>query len=94
MIYRLLLNILHCLLHVQAFIRHLAAMLCSFPVSHKYSLSSSRLHAKSLERLPIHVGIILAEDISFTDLANVLLWCMTLGISYISVYDVSGENTF
>ncbi|XP_013394964.1 dehydrodolichyl diphosphate synthase complex subunit nus1 [Lingula anatina] len=47
--------------------------------------------SKSLKRLPIHLGVIILEDnISYIDIANIIIWCMTLGISYISVYDRKG----
>ena len=48
--------------------------------------------AKTLDKLPIHLGIVVVEDdISYTDIANILLWCMAMGISYVSVYDRNGE---
>lgn len=56
-----------------------------------HNLPKLRADSKSLKRLPIHVGIVIVEDeISFADLANLLLWCMAMGISYISIYDVAG----
>ncbi|TSP57600.1 Dehydrodolichyl diphosphate synthase complex subunit nus1 [Bagarius yarrelli] len=46
---------------------------------------------KALEKLPLHVGLLVAEEeVQYTDIANVVVWCMALGISYVSVYDNEG----
>uniref|UniRef100_W5UCZ9 ditrans,polycis-polyprenyl diphosphate synthase [(2E,6E)-farnesyldiphosphate specific] n=1 Tax=Ictalurus punctatus TaxID=7998 RepID=W5UCZ9_ICTPU len=46
---------------------------------------------KALEKLPLHVGLLVAEEeAQYTDIANVVVWCMALGISYVSVYDNEG----
>ncbi|MGH0136216.1 UNVERIFIED_CONTAM: hypothetical protein FKN15_068293 [Acipenser sinensis] len=46
---------------------------------------------KSLEKLPLHVGLLIAEEEPrFTDIANLVVWCMAVGISYVSVYDNQG----
>ncbi|XP_043076332.1 dehydrodolichyl diphosphate synthase complex subunit nus1 isoform X2 [Puntigrus tetrazona] len=43
---------------------------------------------RTLEKLPLHVGLLIAEEeIHFTDVANLVVWCMAVGISYVSVYD-------
>ena len=58
----------------------------------KHDLAKLRTDSKSLKRLPLHVGIVIVEEgISFVDLANILLWCMAMGISYISIYDATGK---
>lgn len=46
---------------------------------------------KSLEKLPVHIGLLVAEEEpSYTDIANLVVWCMAVGISYVSVYDNLG----
>uniref|UniRef100_A0A8C7YCT9 ditrans,polycis-polyprenyl diphosphate synthase [(2E,6E)-farnesyldiphosphate specific] n=1 Tax=Oryzias sinensis TaxID=183150 RepID=A0A8C7YCT9_9TELE len=46
---------------------------------------------KALEKLPVHVGLMVAEEEpSFTDIANLVVWCMAVGVSYVSVYDHHG----
>ncbi|XP_071006596.1 dehydrodolichyl diphosphate synthase complex subunit nus1-like [Oncorhynchus clarkii lewisi] len=46
---------------------------------------------KSLEKLPDHIGLLIAEEEPrYTDIANIVVWCMAVGISYISVYDNHG----
>ncbi|GFO28293.1 dehydrodolichyl diphosphate synthase complex subunit nus1 [Plakobranchus ocellatus] len=48
--------------------------------------------SKLLKKIPAHVGIVIVEDeFSFKDLANIIVWSVALGISYISVYDINGE---
>ncbi|XP_034057425.1 dehydrodolichyl diphosphate synthase complex subunit nus1 isoform X2 [Gymnodraco acuticeps] len=46
---------------------------------------------RSLEKLPVHIGLLVAEEEpSYTDIANLAVWCMAVGISYVSVYDNHG----
>lgn len=45
-----------------------------------------------VEKVPVHIGLLVTEEeLSYTDIANVVVWCMALGMSYISVYDSCGE---
>jgi hypothetical protein len=47
---------------------------------------------KNLRKLPLHIGFVVTEnEFSMTDLANLIVWSVTLGISYISVYDMNGK---
>lgn len=46
---------------------------------------------KALEKMPVHVGLLVTEEEQhYTDVANLVVWCMALGISYVSVYDHQG----
>ncbi|XP_035461890.1 dehydrodolichyl diphosphate synthase complex subunit nus1 [Scophthalmus maximus] len=46
---------------------------------------------RSLEKLPVHIGLLVAEEEpSYTDISNLVVWCMAVGISYVSVYDNHG----
>lgn len=46
---------------------------------------------RSLDKLPVHIGLLIAEEEpSYTDIANLVVWCMAVGISYVSVYDNHG----
>ncbi|KAJ8009040.1 hypothetical protein DPEC_G00084710 [Dallia pectoralis] len=46
---------------------------------------------KSFEKLPLHIGLLIAEEEPrYTDIANLVVWCMAVGISYVSVYDNQG----
>ncbi|CAN9507570.1 unnamed protein product [Ophioblennius macclurei] len=46
---------------------------------------------QALDKLPLHIGLLVAEEEhSYTDLANLVVWCMAVGISYVSVYDNHG----
>lgn len=48
---------------------------------------------RSLEKLPVHIGLLVAEEEpSYTDIANLVVWCMAVGISYVSVYDHHGKH--
>ncbi len=47
---------------------------------------------RSLEKLPVHIGLLVAEEEpSYTDIANLVVWCMAVGISYVSIYDNHGK---
>lgn len=61
--------------------------------SASYGLQSQiEYDARSLQKLPHHLGFLVMEnEVSFTDIANLIVWSITLGISYISVFDVNGE---
>uniref|UniRef100_A0A8D0L763 Dehydrodolichyl diphosphate synthase complex subunit NUS1 n=1 Tax=Sphenodon punctatus TaxID=8508 RepID=A0A8D0L763_SPHPU len=50
-----------------------------------------RADGRSLEKLPVHVGLLVTEEeTSYADMASLVVWCMAVGISYISVYDHNG----
>ncbi|XP_042336736.1 dehydrodolichyl diphosphate synthase complex subunit NUS1 isoform X2 [Sceloporus undulatus] len=50
-----------------------------------------RRDAKALQKLPGHVGLVVAEEEqSYADVASLVVWCMAVGISYVSVYDHQG----
>ncbi|XP_067839917.1 dehydrodolichyl diphosphate synthase complex subunit nus1 isoform X2 [Heptranchias perlo] len=50
-----------------------------------------RSDGRSLKKLPLHLGLVVTEEeTSYTDIANLVVWCMAVGISYVSVYDNQG----
>lgn len=52
-----------------------------------------RADVRSLQKLPVHMGLLVTEEVqepSFSDIASLVVWCMAVGISYISVYDHQG----
>ncbi|XP_077157231.1 dehydrodolichyl diphosphate synthase complex subunit NUS1 [Paroedura picta] len=50
-----------------------------------------RRDGKSLQKLPGHVGLVVTEEEpSYADMASLVVWCMAVGISYVSVYDHEG----
>lgn len=47
----------------------------------------------SLGKLPLHIGFLIAEEEPcYTDVANLIVWCMAVGISYVSFYDNQGKS--
>lgn len=53
-----------------------------------------RADGRSLQKLPVHMGLVITEEVqepSFSDIASLVVWCMAVGISYVSVYDHQGE---
>lgn len=50
-----------------------------------------RKDGRALDKLPRHVGLLVTEDdTSYADMASLVVWCMAVGISYVSVYDHGG----
>ncbi|XP_059213071.1 dehydrodolichyl diphosphate synthase complex subunit nus1 [Centropristis striata] len=46
---------------------------------------------RSLDKLPVHIGLLVAEEEpSYPDTASLVVWCLALGVSYVSVYDNHG----
>lgn len=52
-----------------------------------------RADGRALRKLPVHVGLVVTEEEpSYADMAGLVVWCMAVGISYVSVYDHNGER--
>uniref|UniRef100_A0A6P8R4H0 ditrans,polycis-polyprenyl diphosphate synthase [(2E,6E)-farnesyldiphosphate specific] n=1 Tax=Geotrypetes seraphini TaxID=260995 RepID=A0A6P8R4H0_GEOSA len=57
-----------------------------------------RTDARSLRKVPVHVGLLVADEEEeqqqrepgYVEVANLVVWCMAVGISYVSVYDSQG----
>ncbi|NXX41800.1 NGBR synthase, partial [Tricholaema leucomelas] len=50
-----------------------------------------RLDGRALQKLPVHMGLVVTEEeTSYADMASLVVWCMAVGISYVSVYDHNG----
>ncbi|XP_032127502.1 dehydrodolichyl diphosphate synthase complex subunit NUS1-like [Sapajus apella] len=67
--------------------RHLRRGSCLEAAHHRLRW---RADGRSLEKLPVHMGLVFTEveqEPSFSDIASLVVWCMAMGISYISVYD-------
>lgn len=64
----------------------------ALPGNHKSSRWAPWLtDGRGLAKLPVHIGLLVAEEEpSYTDVANLVVWCMTVGISHVSVYDNHG----
>ncbi|XP_040596433.1 dehydrodolichyl diphosphate synthase complex subunit Nus1-like [Mesocricetus auratus] len=50
-----------------------------------------RVDRRTLHKLPVHLGLLITEpEHSFSDVASIVMWCVSVGISYVSVYDHQG----
>lgn len=89
----LLLRLVHYVISIGEFLYNLISWLPAQGLASKAkSLQKMQADSKILKRLPVHVGILIAEDeYHFKDLANLIVWSVTLGISYITVYDINGK---
>lgn len=94
MFYRLILRLIHHILAVCLLLKQWLTYLplYAFAYQQKPSISSIKTDARTLKKIPNHLSIVVVEnEISFTDIANIIIWSVALGISYISVYDFDGE---
>lgn len=89
----LALRLVHCVIALGefflGFIRyfpHLDALL-----NKKRLAGTIEADAKYLRKLPLHVGFVVVEKtFSYKDLANIIVWSVTMGVSYVSIYDLNG----
>ncbi|XP_071955870.1 dehydrodolichyl diphosphate synthase complex subunit nus1-like [Antedon mediterranea] len=48
--------------------------------------------ATTLTKIPKHVGIVVVEnEFSFSDIANMVVWCVGFGVKFVSLYDTKGK---
>ncbi|XP_059153994.1 dehydrodolichyl diphosphate synthase complex subunit nus1-like [Physella acuta] len=92
----ILLRLIHYLISLGEFLRYLILFLPAQTISvykkSSASIANIQSDSKKLKKLPAHLGFLVVEDeFSFKDLANMIVWSVALGISYISVYDINGE---
>ena len=85
---------LHTSINIIMYIYKTIKYITNISISLNNSISKLNKASKSLKRLPIHLGIVLVEDnFSFVDLANIILWSSAMDITCISLYDNSGIYT-
>ncbi len=92
---KMLLHIVHYILALRTILLELSKKFTNrFALkTHKQSPSRIRADSKNLKKLPLHIGFLIGEeDFSYTDIAKMLIWSMTMGITYISLYDRTGES--
>lgn len=86
-------------IHLLLYIRWIIAIL--FDGIRSYFSISSRTctygniknDSLNLKKIPRHISfMVLESDISFVDLAQLIVWSMAMGIPYISVYDKEGRS--
>ena len=98
--YRLILILAHFFLAVKHCLLNGVELLwkLALPLFVRNSKSNGTKHArilqdsKHLSKLPDHISFVIVEkDIRFMDLAQMIVWSMAMGISYISIYDREGN---
>ena len=91
---KVLLNIVHFILALWTyFVNILGTAVKTLNITaQKHSLSKIQNDSRCLKKLPLHIGLVFVEEnVSFTDIVNMLVWSMAMGITYISLYDRYGE---
>ena len=94
MVFVIILRLVHFIVAIGIFVRQWLNYFTfvGLAFQRKIFAGSFQNSSKSFNKIPIHIGILFLEDtINYEDVANVLLWSITLGISYISLFDVNGE---
>lgn len=97
----ILFRIAYTLLHVLVSAVHYAGCVCIYLrrkledlLCKKYvedELERISRHVKLYDKIPSHLVVILGnESISYRDLANIAVWCIAAGISFVSFYDHHG----
>ena len=96
-LYRLILVLIHLILKLKYYILYgielSRRIFLDSIVGSRKEIKRARIHqdSKHLNKLPKHLSFIIVENnIYFVDLAQMIVWSMALGISYISVYDRNG----
>ena len=99
--YRLILILVHLFLSLKYYLLYGFELLWKFVVEFTCTIGScnkrARIHhdSKQLNKLPKHLSFIIVEkDINFVDLAQMIVWSMAMGISYISIYDREGKTIY
>lgn len=64
-----------------------------YTVKHKGTkLESIQEDTKHLQKVPLHLAVIVQEEeLSYDDLACVVVWAFAVGIHYVSLYDPHGN---
>ena len=92
--FKCFLNFIHLLLYLKSVIVILFQQIRRyFSVTSRTCIHGEiREDSKDLAKLPRHISfVVLESNISFVDLASLIVWSMALGIPYISVYDREGR---
>lgn len=93
-VFKCFLSFIHLLLYLKSVIAILFQQIKSYfsitlqTCTHEGIKDDSR----NLTKLPRHISfVVLESDISFVDLAQLIVWSMAMGIQYISIYDREGR---
>lgn len=90
----IILRLIHYILAISSFMKQWLLRFPSLSFNKTDSLAA-HTDARKLKKLPLHMGMIILEDeISYTDIANFIIWSAAMGISIISVYDRNGKYNF
>ncbi|KAJ9592655.1 hypothetical protein L9F63_015670 [Diploptera punctata] len=86
----LLISIVECIKYsLNAFRRKLENLLYGPFV--EYEIGSISKRVKLIDKIPSHLVVIIGnESVSYRDLANIIVWCIAAGISFLSFYDYHG----
>lgn len=93
-VFKCFLNFIHLLLYLKSVIVILFQQIRRYfsVTSRTCTYGEIREDSKELAKLPRHISfVVLESNVSFVDLASLIVWSMALGIPYISVYDREGR---
>lgn len=86
----IILRFIHYCIALSTFVKQWIFRLSSLSFSKK-NISAIQADARNLKKLPLHLGMLfLEDDISYSDIANAILWSVAMGISFISIFDANG----
>ncbi|XP_064603873.1 dehydrodolichyl diphosphate synthase complex subunit nus1-like [Liolophura sinensis] len=97
---RHLLRLTHCILDFGSFLCQFTVVIWSMAMNfvlyrkrkEMCYMPESATEGNVLRKLPQHIAYIVTESkFSYKDLANLIIWAVEFGISYVTVYDPHGE---
>ena len=89
---QVLLSFFHFLWNIKVYFLH-SLLRITYPVKFTTSFffNTNGIEQNST-KVPVHLSLIINEnDVSYSDLARLLVWCMNSGIFYITLYDINGK---
>lgn len=92
-VFKCFLSFIHLLLYLRTVIVILFQQIRSYFSVRVRTCTHGKIRddTRNLTKLPRHISfVVLESDISFVDLAQLIVWSMAMGIPYISVYDREG----
>lgn len=96
--FRIILSLVYLLLYLKSLVEALIGKCRDiFVLSSNEVLNSTKIRARlkpnDIHKLPRHISFVLQEsEVRYQDVAQLIVWSMAVGISYISVYDRKGTH--
>lgn len=91
---KILLHLVHLLISITIYCKSIIDkyVQCLKDINDKCAINKLMQELKKIEKRPTHIAFSLNEkEMSYVDLANLVIWCVAMGTTYISIYDRLGH---